>query len=173
MPKIIENLESRLFEEAKKQLFEVGYGALTIRSVAKACGVGIGTVYNYFYSKDEMISMIMLKDLEQCVGSIRQVCAGLDSAEQVLSGIYDHLVLFAKEHSSLFRDRAEAAAFLGAFNVYREWLREQLTHILRSFSRDDFSAEFVAEAMLTWTMAKKTFEEIYGVVGKLISPIRL
>ena len=44
MPKIIQNLENRLIEEAKKQIRESGYGALTIRSVAKACGVGVGTV---------------------------------------------------------------------------------------------------------------------------------
>ncbi len=50
MPKIIENLQSKLIEEAKKQIEEAGYGAMTIRSVAKACGVGVGTVYNYFSS---------------------------------------------------------------------------------------------------------------------------
>ena len=43
MPKIIENLESRLIAEAKKQIEESGYGTMTIRSVAKACGVGVGT----------------------------------------------------------------------------------------------------------------------------------
>ena len=44
MPKKIINLESRLVEEARKQIEEVGYSAMTIRSVAKACGVGVGTV---------------------------------------------------------------------------------------------------------------------------------
>ena len=48
MPKIIENLENRLIREAEKQIAESGYAAMTIRSVAKACGVGVGTVYNYF-----------------------------------------------------------------------------------------------------------------------------
>lgn len=55
MPKIIENLESRLIEEAKKQIEESGYEAVTIRSVARACGVGVGTVYNYFPSKEVLI----------------------------------------------------------------------------------------------------------------------
>lgn len=42
MPKIIENLESRLIEEAKKQIEESGYGAVTIRSVLRrGCGYGI------------------------------------------------------------------------------------------------------------------------------------
>ena len=44
MPKIIENLESKLIEEAQRQVARSGYGALTIRSVAKACGVGVGEI---------------------------------------------------------------------------------------------------------------------------------
>ena len=48
MPKIIKNLESKLLEEARRQILEFGYGAVTVRSVAAACGVGVGTVYNYF-----------------------------------------------------------------------------------------------------------------------------
>ena len=55
MPKIIENLREKLVLEARHQVEELGYGALTIRSVAAACGVGVGTVYNYFPSKEAFI----------------------------------------------------------------------------------------------------------------------
>ncbi len=48
MPKIIENLRERLLAEAKRQVMESGYANTTVRSIAKACGVGTGTVYNYF-----------------------------------------------------------------------------------------------------------------------------
>ena len=61
MPKIIENLQARLAVEAKKQVEESGYAAMTIRSVAKACGVGVGTVYNYYSSKDEILASYMLE----------------------------------------------------------------------------------------------------------------
>ena len=44
MPKIIENLPERLAEEARRQIEASGFSAMTIRSVAKACGVGVGTV---------------------------------------------------------------------------------------------------------------------------------
>ena len=61
MPKIIENLESRLVEEARRQAWEGGYSAVTIRSVAAACGVGVGTVYNYFESKDALLAAFLLR----------------------------------------------------------------------------------------------------------------
>jgi len=61
MPKIIENLQQKLIEEARKQAEAGGYAAVTIRSVAKACGVGVGTVYNYFPSKDALLAAYMLE----------------------------------------------------------------------------------------------------------------
>ena len=72
MPKIIENLESRLMEEARKQIEESGYDAVTIRSVAKGCGVGIGTVYNYFPSKDDLLAAFMLADWKVCLAAINE-----------------------------------------------------------------------------------------------------
>ena len=56
MPKIIENLREQLLEETKKQILDRGYANTTIRSVAKACGVGVGTVYNYFESKEMLVA---------------------------------------------------------------------------------------------------------------------
>ena len=73
MPKIIENLESRILAEARKQIEASGYGALTIRSVAKECGVGIGTVYNYFPSKDALVASYMLQDWKSCLEVITRV----------------------------------------------------------------------------------------------------
>ena len=40
MPKIIENLRQRLMDEAFEEIKRDGYAAMTIRSVAKAVGVG-------------------------------------------------------------------------------------------------------------------------------------
>ena len=84
MPKIIENLESRLMEEAKRQIEESGYGAVTIRSVAKGCGVGVGTVYNYFPSKDDLVASFMLADWKECLAAITETGARSTDAMSVL-----------------------------------------------------------------------------------------
>ena len=70
MPKIIENIREKLLEEAKRQVMEQGYSAMTIRSVASACGVGVGTVYNYFSSKDMLVASFMLEDWMKCLAVI-------------------------------------------------------------------------------------------------------
>lgn len=167
MPKRIENLESSLIKEAKKQIEESGYGAMTIRSVAKGCGVGVGTVYNYFPSKDDLIATYMLSDWNQCIAAINAVSTYSDSSTPVVRCIHDQLREYALRHQAIFRDEAAAAAFAGSFSRYHSLLRQQLSVPLRKFCSSDFASEFVAEALLTWTMADKSFDEIYGMIDKL------
>ena len=167
MPKIIKNLETKLIEEAKKQIEEAGYGAMTIRSVAKACGVGVGTVYNYFPSKDALIATYLLEDWNSCILSIRAVSTYSETAEPVLRCIYDQLKAFSSRHTSIFLDETAAAAFTGSFSQYHGLLRSQLAAPVRRFCRDDFTAEFIAEAMLTWIVAGKNFDELSKVLQRI------
>ena len=167
MPKIIENLENRLIEEAGKQIAECGYSAMTIRSVAKACGVGVGTVYNYFSSKEDLVASHLLEDWKQCITAIRTVSTHSDHPRPVALCIYDQLSTFSQRHLAIFRDEAAAAGFAGSSGKYHDMLRMQLSEPLRKFCSSEFAADFLAEALLTWTVAGKTFDEIYGIMEKL------
>ena len=167
MPKIIENLKARLIAEAEKQIEGSGYGAVTIRSVAKACGVGVGTVYNYFPSKEVLIATHLLEDWNICVRTITETAQRATEPQPVMRCIYEQLVQFARRHQAIFRDEAAAACFAGSFTPYHSLLRDQLASPLRKFCRDGFTAEFVTESLLTWTMAGKAFDEIYAILKKL------
>ena len=167
MPKIIENLKDRLIAEAEKQIEESGYGAVTIRSVAKACGVGVGTVYNYFPSKEALIATHLLVDWKLCVDTITHTAQSATDPKPVLQCIYQQLVGFADRHQAIFRDEAAAASFAGSFSQYHDRLRSQLASPLRKFCDSDFTAQFVAESLLTWSMAGKSFDVIYEILKKL------
>lgn len=167
MPKRIQYLERRLIEEAKKQIEASGYGALTIRSVAKGCGVGVGTVYNYFPSKDDLLAAYMLEDWNHCITAIHAVSACSDHHEEVARCIYEQLLSYADLHRNIIRDEAATAAFSAAFSRYHGLLRTQLANPLRKFCDSDYASEFIAEALLTWTMAGKDFDDIFGMIDKL------
>ena len=167
MPKIIENLPERLAEEARRQIEESGYAAMTIRSVAKGCGVGVGTVYNYYPSKEALVATFMLADWKVCVDCIQACANDAQEAEAVLRTMYEKLRLFMEQYDPIFRDESAVASFTGSFSRYHSVLRAQLAQPLRKFCQSDFAAEFVVEALLTWTMAGKSFDEIYGMMEKL------
>lgn len=167
MPKIIENLESKLIAEAQKQLEQTGYGSMTIRSVAKACGVGIGTVYNYFPSKDALLATYLLSDWKACIAAIDNASRCSDSPAPVVRCIFDQLLAFARRHQAIFCDEAAAANFAGSFSRYHGLLRSQLAAPLRKFCSSDFASEFISESLLTWSMSGKSFDDIYGMIDKL------
>lgn len=167
MPKIIENPEIRLIAEAQKQIEESGYGAVTIRSIAKGCGMGIGTVYNYFPSKEALVATYLLEDWNNCMDAIGAVSADAGSPRQVALCIYDQLNAFTGRHRAIFRDETAAAGFAGSFSRYHGLLRAQLAQFLQPFCQSDFTAAFVAESLLTWTMAGEPFDGIYEILKKL------
>lgn len=168
MPKIIENLREKLVREAKRQVEACGYGALTIRSVATACGVGVGTVYNYFSSKDALVAAFMLKDWQKCMNAV--LCAGqqANQARPVLECMYGQLRQFTSQYESIFSDEAALASFSGSPSPYHSLLRSQMAQPLGKFCPDEFTAEFIAEALLTWTVAGRSFEEIDALIEKII-----
>lgn len=168
MPKIIENLESKLIEEAQKQIQQSGYGSLTIRSVAQACGVGVGTVYNYFPSKDDLLATYLLSDWKDCMAVIESASRQSDSPAPVIRCMFDQLLSYAKRHQSIFRSEAAVANFAGSFSPYHGLLRSQLAAPMRKYCSSDFMAEFIAESLLTWSMSGKSFDDIYGMINKLI-----
>ena len=167
MPKIIENLPQRLAEEARRQIEQSGFSAMTIRSVAKGCGVGVGTVYNYYSSKEALVATFMLSDWKACVAAIQSCADGSETLEPVLLTVYEKLRLFMEEYDPIFRDEAAAISYTGATSRYHSVLRSQIASPIRKFCRDDFTAEFIAEAMLTWTVAGKDFDELKGVLLRI------
>ena len=167
MPKIIENLESRLMAETRRQIETTGYAATTIRSVAAGCGVGVGTVYNYFSSKDDLAAAYLLEDWNTCIAAIHAASEEAEHPAPVVRSIFDQLRGFSRRHQAVFRDKAAAASFTGSFSRYHGILRSQLAAPLERFCEDSFASVFIAEALLTWTMAGKEFDELYGMICKL------
>ena len=169
MPKIIENVREQLLAEAKRQISENGYANTTIRSVASKCRLGVGTVYNYFKSKDMLIASFMLDDWQECLSKMKQ--QSITDAERFFRFIYTALLEFAEKHTALFRDSDAAKVFAVAFTERHKLLRDQLAEIILPIcngSNKEFLAEFISESFLTWTMASKPFEQIYSVIELLL-----
>lgn len=166
MPKIIENIREALLIEAKRQIAERGYQNTTIRSVAKECGVAVGTVYNYFKSKDMLIASFILEDWMKCLDNIAKTSK--EDRYDFLKSIHISLLEFAKKHEGLFSDKDAAKTFSVSLSERHGQLRSQLADQIMPIANDTFLAEYVAEAMLCWTMAGKSFEEIYPLLPEKI-----
>jgi AcrR family transcriptional regulator len=59
MARIIENPHQLILDTAKNILFTKGYSELSMRNVAKECDIAIGTIYNYFPTKRDLVVEMM------------------------------------------------------------------------------------------------------------------
>ncbi len=167
MPKLIEGLRERLMEEARTQALSGGYSAVTIRSVAAACGVGVGTVYNYFPSKDALLASFMLSDWKDCLTVICQTAQTAAGPCPVLACMFERLQIFCLRYQPIFRDEAAAPGFSKAMGQYHDLLQSQLAAPLRPFCANDLTAAIAAETLLSWSMKNVSYEALEPILLKL------
>lgn len=103
MPKIISNLKEELMIKGKEILVNKGYNSLNIRDLAKSCNIGIGTFYNYYQNKDEIVKAIIKTDWEKIIVSINTEieCDNLDFKERIHI-IYGGVSEFLKNYLDTF-----------------------------------------------------------------------
>ena len=172
MPKIIENVREQLVAEAKRQISEYGYANTTIRSVAGACGLGVGTVYNYFESKELLVAAFVFEEWKDHLAMMAQLPH--TQPRVLLRGIYDSLCSFAEKNKRLFSDEDAAKVISIGYSPRHKLLRDQIAAFILPACRyaeldnADFTAQFVSEALISWAMEGKDFETVYAVLEKVI-----
>jgi AcrR family transcriptional regulator len=61
MPKLIEDPKNQILEQARTILEKEGCAKLNIRQIAKLSGISVGTVYNYFPTKKDLVIFLMIE----------------------------------------------------------------------------------------------------------------
>ncbi|MCI7806016.1 MAG: TetR/AcrR family transcriptional regulator [Spirochaetales bacterium] len=166
MPKIIENLRQRLMDEAFEEIKRDGYAAMTIRSVAKAVGVGTGTIYNYFSSKEALVASFMLEEWNGAMKRVKERAGMSEKLSDVLAAVYGEIRGFLGKFSAVVSDEEATKTFRNAIGSYHKILRGQIAGVIRRFVSDDFEAEFIAEAMITWSVEGVEFEILRDVITR-------
>ncbi|ADK83047.1 TetR/AcrR family transcriptional regulator [Sediminispirochaeta smaragdinae] len=77
MPKLIKNIETRLIDELENMIF-TGGSELTLRALAERAGIAVGTIYNYFPDKDDLLKALFQREWSNL---ITEIVKELDSAE--------------------------------------------------------------------------------------------
>jgi len=73
MPKLYDDLRETIVQEAKSIIVSKGYSKLNMREVAKASGIAVGTIYNYFPTKDNLMSELMYRYWMEFIAAVQQV----------------------------------------------------------------------------------------------------
>ena len=173
MPKIIENVRETLIAEAKRQIEDCGYDKVTIRSVAAGAGIGVGTFYNYFKSKEMLIATFLLEDWRVRIDKLNEMSEGDCEPIGIVREIHGELIGFISQNISIFTSSNATKLFNQVSGDYHKVLRAQLAAPIKNaceqakIENSKFLSLFVAESVLTWTVEKRSFDEIEQIINKL------
>ncbi len=166
MPKIIENLPQRLLEQTKLLVEESGFGAVTIRAVADHCGVGVGTVYNYFESKDALVQAFLLEQWRAQIQELWAVCAAARTPEEVMGLMHRDLVSFGTRHPDVATEEA-LGMLCNPKGEFHGILVKHLSKPLLRFCDSSYAAEFIASSLVQQTLSGVPFEQSSALLRKL------
>ncbi|WP_037573326.1 TetR/AcrR family transcriptional regulator [Spirochaeta cellobiosiphila] len=103
MPKIIKNISERLEEELEKMVCDEGK-EISIRALAARVGVAVGTIYNYYPTKDEMIKVVFQREWSNTIKIIQEGLNNTKSPEGsdlklIVTEIYNLIEKVGQRHA--------------------------------------------------------------------------
>lgn len=102
MPKIISNVNENILYEGKKMLMSKNYKSFNIRELAKICNISVGTIYNNFSTKEDLVNAIFLKDWKKSLKKIENVNDSFETLKEKLYQVYIEMNNFVSTYISIF-----------------------------------------------------------------------
>ncbi|MEG1068277.1 MAG: TetR/AcrR family transcriptional regulator [Anaerovoracaceae bacterium] len=154
-------------ELAEKQ----GLNNLNMRTVAEKCGVSVGSIYNYFPSKTDLIAAT-IQDIWRGIFHSDNLCQKANSFEEYVTWIFDSVKKGASEYPNFFVAhsmsfaRGERGPARQVMDEYFDHIKAGLLYALHNdsrvkpdaftdaFTEEDF-VEFVFSSLLSLLMKQK------------------
>lgn len=91
-----------ILESSRRLIREQGWQAVSIRSVATACGVSVGSIYNYFDNKSELIAATVESVWCEIFHFPSQPSGDMPDFAHCIAQLYDHMARGAQTYPGFF-----------------------------------------------------------------------
>lgn len=176
MPKIIENVRESAVAEARAILESEGYDRLAMRDIAAKCGVAVGTMYNYFESKESLTGSVILEDWQNCYKAMQETVSSAADVRDGLRQIYSLMGDFARAHQYLDSVNPRKAQKLHSYQTRHFVLLEQMNDLLEAlFARFRLSVDqeirnVTAELILNLSEKRYDYRLVEPALSRLLRP---
>jgi TetR/AcrR family transcriptional regulator len=156
-------------EEILKQAEEVfaakGFYKATVMEIAEASGFAVGTIYQYFGSKEELFSSMVTEKLEILYGGIREAVAGKEDAVEKIRALVKANFLFVENNVSfcnIFIRRGSASLAEGTADLREKMIADYLEHV-------DFIAAVISEGVKSGILKQQDSRLLAFVLAGMIN----
>lgn len=92
MPKIIKNLDKKIYKNALSLFSTRGYDQVTMRLVAEETGVAVGTLYNYYTNKKNLFISVFKEYLNQISELLHEIIENKGDLKDCITTLYDKIM---------------------------------------------------------------------------------
>lgn len=90
-----------ILQHSRQLIRRQGWGAVSIRMVAQACGVSVGSIYNYFGSKAELVGAVV-ESVWQEIFQLPQGTEGFADTAACVSWLYGRMAYGSRAYPGFF-----------------------------------------------------------------------
>ncbi len=147
MPKIIENIEQKIFNAVVLLIRRHGYSAVSMRMIAKESGIAVGTLYNYYSDKEELTTTVVYLSWKETLKNLEIILnKELTPREKLhlfLESLYDEIsqrrgIGNELMKHDLYKDKKFIEIQAAYTKIFRRLLKE-----LQDFEGKNFGESFV------------------------------
>ena len=180
MPKILNNVREDILKIARDTLINSGYSKISVREIAVKCGIATGTLYNYFQSKQEIITCILNSDWDTMTRRMENSNKINNNSIQKLEFIFVELSFFMNHTHNIWYKN-----YLDKFDINQLYkmkerkkiLSIQLSNLISdalnnniSYIKDDILCELLAGLFLFFANESTiNFEKFKPYIIKLLN----
>lgn len=173
MPKVIKDLRNNILSVSKDELFNKGYKELNMRNIAKRTNTAVGTIYNYFNSKEMLVASIILEDWYKSTDEIKSVTDRALSIEEGLKGILKAISSFYSLYGSVFQNSGLPnikITYPDKYEMLNKGIGEEIIKLMNKFnsSYDDFEITFIVSNIFSSVTNNWPLEQTINILNKII-----
>lgn len=130
---MMENKKDMIFRAAHELFAQKGYKETNIPEITRLAGVGVGTFYNYYASKDEIFFEVFAHENEK---TKKEMMSSIDPGEDL--------------HVTLTRMMVRSRDAISSNLILREWYNKDLYSRMEKRFQEDKSNERMNEILQTY-----------------------
>lgn len=127
LSRIIENPKQLILSKAKEILYNEGYSKLNMRTLSKACDIALGTIYNYYPTKKNLIIEMMTDYWQNFLYSVQKTADSNSDIYVKFNNIFNELKTFIEN----FRQYWLTPELYGSPEFLEGGLKEEHSYIER------------------------------------------
>lgn len=155
MNKIVISKE-KIVEASMRVVADGGMNALSIRAVAKECGVAVGSIYNYFPTKADLMIAVIAEQWREVFAPIMRKIAGCASFSAMIRLICEEIGKQPESKRMIFKSHATALEQMD-LNKGRTAMQEYLELIFRMMREGLERDTDIKENIWTTSYTKEAF----------------